>query len=267
MTIFNFQVMLYSLSIIFCVLFPQTHSLYFNLKDIGRQHGSPKITAFGDATISSSGLQLTTADKSGDMLQKAGKATYKDRLHLWDKSTGKLIDFQTHFVFVIDSDGSESFADGLTFFLADPTGSDITAGGAMGLPINPTTIAPTSRFVAVEFDTFQNDGWDPLNISPVTHVGIDVSSLTSNVTAVWYCNVTGGIQNEAWIRYESRSHKLSVVFTDSTNTTRVKDTIDLKVDLRDYLPEWVTFGFSAATGAAFEKHTVKSWEFSSSLYV
>ncbi|KAH7832830.1 hypothetical protein Vadar_000371 [Vaccinium darrowii] len=154
-----------------------------------------------------------------------------------------------------------------SFSRADPTGSDITAGGAMGLPINPTTIAPTSRFVAVEFDTFQNVGWDPVNMSPVTHVGIDVNSLTSNVTAVLYCNVTHGIQNEAWIRYESRSHKLNVVFTGSTNTTRVVDTIHLTVDLRDYLPEWVTFGFSAAIGALFEKHTVKSREFSSSLYV
>ncbi|KAH7835290.1 hypothetical protein Vadar_024750 [Vaccinium darrowii] len=239
MAIFNFQVILYSLSIIFCFLFPQTHSLSFNLKNIGREHGSLNITAFPFASISSKGLQLTTADKSGNMQQQAGKATYNDLLHLWDKSTGKLTDFETHFVFVIDSDGSESFADGLTFFLEDPIGQIIQ----------------------------QNVGWDPVNTSPITHVGIDVNSLKSNVTAPWYCNVTHGIENEAWIRYESRSHKLSVVFTGSTNTTRVKDTIHLTVDLRDYLPEWVTFGFSAATGALFEKHTVKSWEFSSSLYV
>ncbi|KAH7833959.1 hypothetical protein Vadar_011396 [Vaccinium darrowii] len=173
-------------------------------------------------------------------------------------------DFYTHFTFVIDSDGNNSYADGLTFFLA-PDGSNFTAGGAMGLPINPTTIAPTSPIVAVEFDTFQNVGWDPVNISPVTHVGVDVNSLASNVTAVWYCNVTGGIQNEAWIRYDSRSHNLTVVFTGSTNTTRVNDTIHLIVDLRDYLPEWVAFGFSAATGQMFEINNVKSWDFSSSL--
>ncbi|XP_058191407.1 L-type lectin-domain containing receptor kinase IX.1-like, partial [Rhododendron vialii] len=100
--------------------------------------------------------------------------------------------------------------------------------------------------------------------SPVTHVGINVNSRKSNVTAVWYCNITHGIENEAWIRYDSSSHNLSVVFTGSTNTSRVKDTIHFNIDLRDYLPEWVTFGFSAATGSLFEENTIKSWEFSSS---
>ncbi|KAH7867554.1 hypothetical protein Vadar_002215 [Vaccinium darrowii] len=277
MAIFNFRILLpySSLSLFFCFLFPQTHSLSFNLTNIGPQHQNVNITTFGDAYISSQGIQVTPNERSSNMQQKAGKATYVDHLHLWDNSTGKLTDFDTHFVFVIDSVGSEIFGDGLTFFLADPTGSDITKGGAMGLPVDPVTIAPTSPFVAVEFDTYPNfPGWDPNNTTPATHVGIDVNSLRSNVnalrsnvTAPWYCNITGGIENEAWIRYDSTSHNLSVVFTGSTNTTRVLDTIHLTVDLRDYLPEWVTFGFSAATGGAFEKNSVISWEFSSSLQI
>ncbi|KAH7832800.1 hypothetical protein Vadar_000065 [Vaccinium darrowii] len=143
-------------------------------------------------------LQVTSDEHSSNLQRKAGKATYINRLHLWDKSTGNLTDFDTHFVFVIDSAGNQSFADGLTFFLA-PDGSNFTAGGAMGLPIDSNMIAPTSPFVAVEFDTFSNP-WDP-NISPATHVGIDVNSLRSNVTAVWYSNITHGIENEAWISF------------------------------------------------------------------
>ncbi|KAH7834136.1 hypothetical protein Vadar_013017 [Vaccinium darrowii] len=274
MAIFNFQILLLysSLSLFFCFLFPQTHSLSFNLTNIGPQHQNVNITTFGDAYISSQGLQVTP-DERGNLQAKAGKATYVDLLHLWDKSTGNLTDFETHFVFVIDLGMTQRFADGLTFFLA-PNGSKITAGGAMGLPfesINLSAFAPSSPFVAVEFDTFQNnepwDSWDPVNISPITHVGIDVNSLESKVTAPWYCNVPDGIENEAWIRYDSSSHNLSVVFTGSTNTTRFNDTIHLIVDLRDYLPEWVTFGFSAATGELFEKNSVKSWEFSSSLQI
>ncbi|KAH7867552.1 hypothetical protein Vadar_000120 [Vaccinium darrowii] len=140
------------------------------------------------------------------------------------------------------------------------------AGGAMGLPIDSSTIAPTSPFVVVEFDTYYDYCWD-LMISQVTHVGIDVNSLRSNVTAVWYCNITHGIENEAWIRYDSSSKNLSAVFTGSTNTTKVEDTIHLIVDTRDYLPEWVTFGFSAATGTLPEINNVKSWDFSSSLQI
>ncbi|KAH7833237.1 hypothetical protein Vadar_004330 [Vaccinium darrowii] len=256
------QVPLYPLSI-FCFLILETKALTFNLTNIGPQYQNVNITTFQDAYIDVQGIQVTTDDRDSTLTQKSGKATYIDPLQIWDNSTGNLIDFNTHFTFVIHSEGQPVFADGIAFFLT-PNGSNSTAGGAMGLPINASSIVHTAPFVAVEFDTYYDNGWDPI-ISPVTHVGINVNSLRSNVTAVWYCNITHGIENEAWIRYDSSSKNLSVVFTGSTNTTRVEDTIHLIVDLRDYLPEWVTFGFSAATGALFEKNNVKSWEFSSSL--
>ncbi|XP_058191322.1 lectin 9-like [Rhododendron vialii] len=264
MAIFNFQILLYSLSLSFCILFPQTTSLTFNLTNLGNQDQKANIKTFGAAYISPGGLQVTSNERSANLQQQVGKATYIDRLHLWDNSTGKLADFSTHFVFVIDSEGRPNFADGLAFFLA-PDGSKITAGGAIGLPIDPITIVPTSPFVAVEFDTFQN-GWDPVNVGRARHVGIDVNSLTSSVTAVWSC--AHGRENEAWIRYDSSSYKLSVFFTGYNGyNSRMEGSIDFIVDLRNYLPEWVTIGFSASTGSYFEQNTVKSWEFSSSLEI
>ncbi|KAI8028201.1 hypothetical protein LOK49_LG02G03157 [Camellia lanceoleosa] len=90
-------------------------------------------------------------------LQSASKATYVKPFHLWDKVFGKLTDFTTYFSFVIDSNGSSSFRDGLAFFL-EPSDSNstggTTAGGAIGLPIDPSTLVPTSPFVVVEFDTY-----------------------------------------------------------------------------------------------------------------
>ncbi|KAF7112954.1 hypothetical protein RHSIM_RhsimUnG0176000 [Rhododendron simsii] len=253
------KTLLYFLSIIW-FLIPETKALNFNLTNIGPENQNVDITVFLAASISYQGLQVTSDVKNSQ--QSAGKATYIHPLHPWDNSTGNLTDFYTHFVFVVDTDGQTDFADGITFFLA-PNGSNSWGGGAIGLPADGGNL--TSPFVAVEFDTFQNSGVDPVGINPVTHVGIDVNSSISNVTAIWYCNVTNGTENEAWIRYDSSSFNLSVVFTSSTNTTRVQDTINLIIDLRDYLPEWVTFGFSGATGKYFEKNTVKSWEFSSSL--
>ncbi|KAJ8645535.1 hypothetical protein MRB53_007283 [Persea americana] len=41
--------------------------------------------------------------------------------------------------------------------------------------------------------------------------------------------------------------------------------VSLDVDLRTILPEWVTIGFSGATGINTEMHQVLSWEFSSTL--
>lgn len=52
-----------------------------------------------------------------------------------EKARGELADFTTHFSFVIDSNGNNSFADGLAFFLA-PVGSSIpigSAGNGLGL--------------------------------------------------------------------------------------------------------------------------------------
>ncbi|KAL7227541.1 hypothetical protein ACSBR1_022404 [Camellia fascicularis] len=160
--------------------------------------------------------------------------------------------------------GTHNYGDGLAFFLV-PNGStpDITSGGAMGLPINPQTNKWTTPFVAVEFDTCPHNDRYPKE----THVGIDINSLTSNATQVWYNNITYGIENEAWISYDSSSQNLSVIFTGSINNQRIKSSLSYLVDLREYLSEWVTIGFSAATGRYFEKHTIKSWQFNSTLQI
>lgn len=45
----------------------------------------------------------------------------------------------------------------------------------------------------------------------------------------------------------------------------VKIIVSYKVDLKTVLPEWVRVGFSAATGAETQTHSVLSWSFSSTL--
>jgi hypothetical protein len=56
---------------------------------------------------------------------------------------------------------------------------------------------------------------------------------------------------------------LSVLFTDLINNATEWQSLYYIVDLRDHLPEWVTFGFSAATGTATAMHTIHTWDFSS----
>ncbi|KAJ0801354.1 putative protein kinase RLK-Pelle-L-LEC family [Helianthus annuus] len=143
----------------------------------------------------------------------------------------------------------------------------MTAGRAMGLPVNYTTNEPMSPFVAVEFDTFWND-IDAVASGNVTlrdHVGIDINSLFSVRSHKWLSNVTGGGMCQAWIAYDSVSKNLSVSFTGFQNNTVVhQDGLVYTVDLRNELPEWVIFGFSAATGNWSQKHNVRSWTFNSS---
>ncbi|CAA3009254.1 L-type lectin-domain containing receptor kinase -like [Olea europaea subsp. europaea] len=192
-----------SVSIFFYLTIPFAAPLSFNLHKIEPHHLNSEICTEGKAYISTQGLQVTTDESDKAAGHITGRATYKEPLHLWDKASGNLTDFSTHFSFVIDASDSGCFgADGLAFFLA-PVGSNIPAnssGSGLGLAYyNATANISGDPFVAVEFDTYLN-GWDPYR---------------------------------------------------------------LHVDLRNYLPEWVSVGFSAATGACFEKHNVRSWKFNS----
>ncbi|XP_039173511.1 lectin-related protein-like [Eucalyptus grandis] len=102
-----------------------------------------------------------------------GRALYDQSMHLWDRSTGNVVDFTSRFTFAIDSKSRTEFADGLAF--SRPHGSQIpegSKGGSLGLT-NSTNSG--LAFVAVEFDTFTNNGLDP----GCYHVGIDVDSLVS----------------------------------------------------------------------------------------
>ncbi|KAM7470578.1 hypothetical protein LguiA_008761 [Lonicera macranthoides] len=250
----------------FLILIPHSTSLTFNFPNIFDHQGD--IT-FGNnqSYISAQGLQVTPNELGIDRTQRAGRATYKTPLHLWDNSSSELAHFSTNFTFVIDSSRSRPYADGLAFFLAR-NNSVITTGGAIGLPVDPTTINATDPFVAVEFDTFRNLGWDPMNStnsSDFDHVGIDINSLASVQFERWFSNITGGAVNEAWVNYDATSQNLSVVFTGfRNNRTVIQSSLSYTVDLRQVLPEWVIFGFSASTGNYFQKNTVRSWSFTSS---
>jgi hypothetical protein len=90
---------------------------------------------------------------------------------------------------------------------------------------------------------------------------ISVANLT------WLADIKEGKLNEAWINYNASSLNLSVIFTGFNNdtSTTVIQHLSSIVDLRLYLPEFVTVGFSAATGNATAIHSISSWDFSSTL--
>nr|XP_043630642.1 L-type lectin-domain containing receptor kinase IX.1-like [Erigeron canadensis] len=250
------------------VLIPYAASLTFNLINITPRNQNLDILIQGEgANISNSEIQLTPDLVNSDLTRYAGRAIYAKPLHLWDIRSGELASFSTNFTFVIDSNYSTSYGDGLTFFLAQ-NNSLVRIGASMGLPLHGEPNSAASQFVAVEFDTFWNPEWDPVIGNDTImgdHVGIDVSSLSSAKSKKWLSDVTGGGVCQAWITYDSVSKNLSVSFTGYQNNTVIRqDGLFHTVDLREELPEWVIFGFSAATGNFFQSNTVRSWTFSSS---
>ncbi|PSS02777.1 Legume lectin domain protein [Actinidia chinensis var. chinensis] len=246
----------------FFLIIPCANPLHFNLPYIVSNDSLP-INCTGDAYISIQGIQVTPDpneyySNSSSLKWKVGRATYNQPLWLWDKASGKLTDFSTHFSFVIQGN---NYGEGLAFFLA-PNGSNIpsdSAGGGLGL----VSGNQTGEFVAVKFDTYRNT-WEE-GIFPINYVGININSRTSVENKQWLSAITDGKTNEAWISYSSSTKNLSVVFTGFENNDVILQHLDYIVDLSAHLPEWVTFGFSASTSESYEKHSVKSWNFSSSL--
>ncbi|XP_073026838.1 L-type lectin-domain containing receptor kinase IX.1-like [Primulina eburnea] len=240
-------------------------SLSFNFASFGSNENNCFIDTQGDAYISPQGIQLTPNEFNVSRVSRVGRATYVEPLHLWDKNSGNLSDFSTHFSFVIDSSGRSDFADGITFFFA-PVNSSVRSGsGGASIGLNTDGVYSNSSeetFFAVEFDTYQNS-FDP--VAP--HVGINLNSMVSVATADWQNDVTRGRQNEAWISYTGSSKILTVNFTNAFNNTIIPGSLSRVVDLRDYMPEKVVFGFSGATGDFFERNTVKSWDFYSNLII
>lgn len=113
--------------------------------------------------------------------------------------------------------------------------------------------------MAVEFDTYKNF-WDP----SASHVGINVNSIES--VATWNTNISYGVTANSWVSYNSSTTTLSVYLTYKENPVfQGNCCLSCVVDLRKVLPEWVSVGFSAATGNWSEAHNIVSWTFNSTL--
>ncbi|XP_019169323.1 PREDICTED: L-type lectin-domain containing receptor kinase IX.1-like [Ipomoea nil] len=114
-------------------------------------------------------------------------------------------------------------------------------------------------FVAVVFDTYSHP-----HHRPMTNVSINIRSMLKPVNITpWFNNITQAVENNASITYNASSKILQVVFTGFWNDQYLTDSLRYEVDLRDWLPEFVSIGFSGATGGRFEKNNVRSWQFHS----
>ncbi|XP_019169314.1 PREDICTED: L-type lectin-domain containing receptor kinase IX.1-like isoform X4 [Ipomoea nil] len=250
---------------LFFLLLTLACSLSFKISHIDQKDANKQIEVAGDAYITDQGIQLTPYDRNRALNGKAGRARYVEPFHLWDNATGNLADFTTHFTFNIDSDGNASYADGLAFFLANfttPFNQTIPGGAGLGL-LDPKLITTSEPVVAVAFDTYSN----PKDI-PMTNVSINVKSMrVPAISTPWLNNITQGKDNNASITYNATSKILQVFFTEFWNGSYHTGSLSYEVDLKDYLPEFVSIGFSGATGMFFEKNTVSSWEFDSTLLI
>ncbi|KAM3254749.1 hypothetical protein ACQJBY_048308 [Aegilops geniculata] len=243
-------------------------SLSFNLNfsDPGVPNRGASINFAGQAFLSSSTLELTTNTSDANIQYSTSRASYVDKVPLWNSATGETASFTTTFSFQItpDKDNPSNTGDGMAFFLGHfpsviPPKSE---GGSLGLLPALTNGTGDSRIVAVEFDTFLNPQNADMNGN---HVGIDVNSVNStastDTTTIPGRNLTSSHAMTATVKYHNGSKLLAVDLLIEDALYQVNATIDL----RRYLPAEVAIGFSAATGWAAELHQILSWSFDSTL--
>ncbi|KAM3686281.1 hypothetical protein ACJW31_11G186600 [Castanea mollissima] len=190
-------------------------------------------------------------------------------MHLWDKKSEKVANFTSNFSFIIDSQGKDSYSDGITFFLSTPNYPypSPTDGFGLGLlsrvQMGDSNFQPGHNFVAVEFDTFRNIEYDSWN-SVREHVGININNMTSQISTPWNCTIKENRTYSASINYESSTQNLSVTFTGfNYDNTSIQHHLSFVINLTDHLPELVDFGFSASTGLLSELHILSTWSFES----
>ncbi|GMN52546.1 hypothetical protein TIFTF001_021687, partial [Ficus carica] len=235
--------------------------LQFNYPELVQQQTSKLLIQGNTTYCRDSGIQLTP-----NQTDQIGRVTFVEPMHLWDNSTGSVVlsDFTTDFSFIIYADQKPA-GDGIAFFLAQlpyeiPKVTDGSGIGLVGVGEIESTPHP---LVAVEFDTLKNQVIDPQDVNE--HVGINVKSMKSNKTTPWSCDITSGTTYNATISYDSRSKNISVVFTGYEEKVPIEQHLFYEIDLADYLPEWVSIGFSAANGWFTSRHILRSWSFNSTL--
>ncbi|KAJ9170462.1 hypothetical protein P3X46_018568 [Hevea brasiliensis] len=244
------------------LLLPSAHSVNFKLTRFDPDVNG--IIYHGDAAPSAGAVELIFRNT---YTCRVGWVTHAERVRIWDSNSGQLSNFTTHFSFVIDTQGRSSYGHGLAFFLAS-VGFEIppnSASGFLGL-YNTSTIDSSSQnqIVHVEFDSLSNPDWDPE--PPVGHVGINNNSLSSAVHTPWNASFHSGDTADVWITYDATAKNLSVLWTyKKTSNPLENSSLSHTIDLMKVLPEWVTIGFSSATGSSMERNLLLSWEFNSTL--
>jgi hypothetical protein len=239
-------------------LLPSANSVSFQISSF--ESNASNIQYHGDVVPSFGAIEMNKAN----LLFRVGWATYVERVPLWDSNTGNQSDFTTHFSSIIDTKGSSAYGDGLAFFLA-PVGFEIppnSGGSTLGL-FNTTYVDSLhNQIVLVEFASVANVEWDP----PVEHVGININSISSAIYNSWNVSLHSGDTVDVSIVYNATTKNLSVSWSyQRTSNSQENTSLSYPVDLSKVLPEWVTIGFSAASGSFVEQHSLLSWQFSPSM--
>ncbi|KAE8721786.1 L-type lectin-domain containing receptor kinase IV.2 [Hibiscus syriacus] len=203
------------------------------------------LTLEGASFIKSDGMLVLT----NDLARLLGHSFYPSPVQFKKRNpnnngTAEAVTFSTSFVLSITSKYPDIGGHGLAFVLM-PTKKPKTslANQNLGLP-NDTSIG---CFLAVEFDIVQNPKLQDINDN---HVGIDISSLISNISMpAAYCSSNDNCNNsillrsgkpvQAWIDYDSNKMLMNVSISPCGMSRPIIPLISFPIDLSSVLDEYM----------------------------
>ena len=205
----------------------------------------------GNATQAGSALRLTSA-----LTSQSGSAFSTNSVSLASNAS-----FSSAFRFRITNsggicDGDGCGADGLVFAVQTVSNTAGGAGGGIGYQ-------GLAKSVGIEFDTWNNGGWDDNNGN---HVGIDING---NIDSVVQTGVGTRMNNgnvwSAWVDYNGNTDMLEVRLAEGAAALRpVSAMLTYNVDLTGVLQTTNAFvGFTSGTGSAYGNHDILAWQFNS----
>ena len=202
--------------------------------------GASGLTLNGNAVISGSALRL-----AANVGNQAGSAYLSNPVAIGPNSS-----INTRFVFRVH--GTADGADGLTFVIQ---GNSAGAMGAMGAGLGYDGIG---RSVAVEVDNYAGAG-DP----NANHLGIlsdgSVSSHLATFIPGW--DLENAASHTIWIEYDGPANQFRVYAAQGVVSQRpAVPVMTATIDLPALVGGQAWFGFTAATGGAFNNHDIENWD-------
>ncbi len=197
------------------------------------------LTLNGNAAITAGALRLAS-----NVANQVGSAFLSSPVAIGSNSS-----LNTRFVFRIH--GTADGADGLTFVVQGNGASSIGTVGA-GLGYEGMT-----RSVAVEIDNYQGASDPNANHLGILSNGNVVTHLTT-YTPGW--DLENALSHTVWVEYDGPANQLRVYIAQGIVTQRPGSPVMIaNVDLPALLGGLAWFGFTGATGGAFNNHDIESW--------